>query len=145
MKSIKASPCSHHFSKKWSLKLTGEFSLKINNNNNNWLFNPLRQRWAYLQIHDFSALPRSDLRVHLPKYVYLFGLPLSSLQDPSMRNKQPVPAAYNRYDQERFKGKEGEFCVRASGHLIERLWWIENLCLSRKEVQSTAWHNCRLI
>uniref|UniRef100_A0AAY4ADR0 Parafibromin n=1 Tax=Denticeps clupeoides TaxID=299321 RepID=A0AAY4ADR0_9TELE len=28
--------------------------------------------------------------------------------DPSIRNKQPVPAAYNRYDQERFKGKEGE-------------------------------------
>ncbi|XP_032387742.1 parafibromin [Etheostoma spectabile] len=28
------------------------------------------------------------------------------LQDPSLRNKQPVPAAYNRYDQERFKGKE---------------------------------------
>ncbi|MGH0154859.1 UNVERIFIED_CONTAM: hypothetical protein FKN15_064835 [Acipenser sinensis] len=27
--------------------------------------------------------------------------------DPSLRNKQPVPAAYNRYDQERFKGKEG--------------------------------------
>uniref|UniRef100_A0A673AIX3 Parafibromin n=1 Tax=Sphaeramia orbicularis TaxID=375764 RepID=A0A673AIX3_9TELE len=27
-------------------------------------------------------------------------------QDPSLRNKQPVPAAYNRYDQERFKGKE---------------------------------------
>ncbi|KAI3374410.1 hypothetical protein L3Q82_006230 [Scortum barcoo] len=26
--------------------------------------------------------------------------------DPSLRNKQPVPAAYNRYDQERFKGKE---------------------------------------
>ncbi|KAJ8011225.1 hypothetical protein DPEC_G00055950 [Dallia pectoralis] len=26
--------------------------------------------------------------------------------DPSIRNKQPVPAAYNRYDQERFKGKE---------------------------------------
>ncbi|TNN81555.1 Parafibromin [Liparis tanakae] len=26
--------------------------------------------------------------------------------DPSQRNKQPVPAAYNRYDQERFKGKE---------------------------------------
>uniref|UniRef100_A0A3B1JLU9 Parafibromin n=1 Tax=Astyanax mexicanus TaxID=7994 RepID=A0A3B1JLU9_ASTMX len=26
--------------------------------------------------------------------------------DPSVRNKQPVPAAYNRYDQERFKGKE---------------------------------------
>lgn len=30
-------------------------------------------------------------------------------QDPSLRNKQPVPAAYNRYDQERFKGKEGDF------------------------------------
>uniref|UniRef100_A0A3Q3EYW7 Parafibromin n=1 Tax=Labrus bergylta TaxID=56723 RepID=A0A3Q3EYW7_9LABR len=27
-------------------------------------------------------------------------------QDPSLRNKQPVQAAYNRYDQERFKGKE---------------------------------------
>uniref|UniRef100_A0A671UM16 Parafibromin n=1 Tax=Sparus aurata TaxID=8175 RepID=A0A671UM16_SPAAU len=26
--------------------------------------------------------------------------------DPSLRNKQPVPTAYNRYDQERFKGKE---------------------------------------
>ncbi|XP_035392000.1 parafibromin [Electrophorus electricus] len=26
--------------------------------------------------------------------------------DPAIRNKQPVPAAYNRYDQERFKGKE---------------------------------------
>ncbi|KAG9338394.1 hypothetical protein JZ751_025798 [Albula glossodonta] len=26
--------------------------------------------------------------------------------DPSIRTKQPVPAAYNRYDQERFKGKE---------------------------------------
>uniref|UniRef100_A0AAY5F2H9 Parafibromin n=1 Tax=Electrophorus electricus TaxID=8005 RepID=A0AAY5F2H9_ELEEL len=26
--------------------------------------------------------------------------------DHSIRNKQPVPAAYNRYDQERFKGKE---------------------------------------
>uniref|UniRef100_A0A8C7USA4 Parafibromin n=1 Tax=Oncorhynchus mykiss TaxID=8022 RepID=A0A8C7USA4_ONCMY len=26
--------------------------------------------------------------------------------DQSIRNKQPVPAAYNRYDQERFKGKE---------------------------------------
>ncbi|CAL8370708.1 unnamed protein product, partial [Boreogadus saida] len=26
--------------------------------------------------------------------------------DPSARSKQPVPAAYNRYDQERFKGKE---------------------------------------
>ncbi|KAK6302367.1 hypothetical protein J4Q44_G00267220 [Coregonus suidteri] len=26
--------------------------------------------------------------------------------DPSIRIKQPVPAAYNRYDQERFKGKE---------------------------------------
>ncbi|KAG1969223.1 parafibromin [Rhinichthys klamathensis goyatoka] len=26
--------------------------------------------------------------------------------DPATRNKQPVPAAYNRYDQERFKGKE---------------------------------------
>ncbi|XP_053738979.1 parafibromin [Synchiropus splendidus] len=26
--------------------------------------------------------------------------------DPSMRSKQPVQAAYNRYDQERFKGKE---------------------------------------
>ncbi|MCJ8731974.1 hypothetical protein PDJAM_G00205650 [Pangasius djambal] len=26
--------------------------------------------------------------------------------DPTIRNKQPVPAAYNRYDQERFKGKE---------------------------------------
>lgn len=25
-----------------------------------------------------------------------------------MRTKQPIPAAYNRYDQERFKGKEGE-------------------------------------
>ena len=30
-------------------------------------------------------------------------------KDPSIRNKQPVPAAYNRYDQERFKGKEGKF------------------------------------
>ncbi|XP_028666856.1 parafibromin [Erpetoichthys calabaricus] len=28
--------------------------------------------------------------------------------DPTLRNKQPVPAAYNRYDQERFKGKEAE-------------------------------------
>ncbi|KAK1786804.1 hypothetical protein P4O66_017199 [Electrophorus voltai] len=27
-------------------------------------------------------------------------------KDPAIRNKQPVPAAYNRYDQERFKGKE---------------------------------------
>ncbi|KAL1279790.1 hypothetical protein QQF64_014390, partial [Cirrhinus molitorella] len=26
--------------------------------------------------------------------------------DPAIRSKQPVPAAYNRYDQERFKGKE---------------------------------------
>ncbi|TRY66109.1 hypothetical protein DNTS_035594 [Danionella cerebrum] len=26
--------------------------------------------------------------------------------DPAIRNKQPIPAAYNRYDQERFKGKE---------------------------------------
>ncbi|XP_036133257.1 parafibromin isoform X2 [Molossus molossus] len=26
--------------------------------------------------------------------------------DPTLRTKQPVPAAYNRYDQERFKGKE---------------------------------------
>lgn len=25
-----------------------------------------------------------------------------------MRTKQPIPAAYNRYDQERFKGKEGK-------------------------------------
>uniref|UniRef100_A0A9J7Z7N2 Parafibromin n=1 Tax=Cyprinus carpio carpio TaxID=630221 RepID=A0A9J7Z7N2_CYPCA len=30
----------------------------------------------------------------------------SSGKDPAIRNKQPVPAAYNRYDQERFKGKE---------------------------------------
>uniref|UniRef100_A0A8D3DZ62 Parafibromin n=1 Tax=Scophthalmus maximus TaxID=52904 RepID=A0A8D3DZ62_SCOMX len=30
----------------------------------------------------------------------------NTTQDPSLRNKQPVPAAYNRYDQERFKGKE---------------------------------------
>ncbi|KAJ8357233.1 hypothetical protein SKAU_G00200270 [Synaphobranchus kaupii] len=30
----------------------------------------------------------------------------NATQDPSIRNKQPVPAAYNRYDQERFKGKE---------------------------------------
>ncbi|ELW68065.1 Parafibromin [Tupaia chinensis] len=27
--------------------------------------------------------------------------------DPTLRTKQPIPAAYNRYDQERFKGKEG--------------------------------------
>ncbi|KAB0343685.1 hypothetical protein FD754_020611 [Muntiacus muntjak] len=26
--------------------------------------------------------------------------------DPTLRTKQPIPAAYNRYDQERFKGKE---------------------------------------
>uniref|UniRef100_A0A8C8CGW8 Paf1 complex subunit Cdc73 N-terminal domain-containing protein n=1 Tax=Oncorhynchus tshawytscha TaxID=74940 RepID=A0A8C8CGW8_ONCTS len=30
----------------------------------------------------------------------------TTLVDQSIRNKQPVPAAYNRYDQERFKGKE---------------------------------------
>lgn len=30
------------------------------------------------------------------------------LQDPTLRTKQPIPAAYNRYDQERFKGKEGK-------------------------------------
>lgn len=29
-------------------------------------------------------------------------------QDPTLRTKQPIPAAYNRYDQERFKGKEGK-------------------------------------
>uniref|UniRef100_A0A8C4SJF6 Parafibromin n=1 Tax=Erpetoichthys calabaricus TaxID=27687 RepID=A0A8C4SJF6_ERPCA len=32
----------------------------------------------------------------------------NATQDPTLRNKQPVPAAYNRYDQERFKGKEAE-------------------------------------
>ncbi|KAG7269853.1 hypothetical protein CRUP_032811 [Coryphaenoides rupestris] len=32
--------------------------------------------------------------------------PNAAQVDPSTRNKQPVPAAYNRYDQERFKGKE---------------------------------------
>ncbi|KAG2461254.1 CDC73 protein, partial [Polypterus senegalus] len=35
----------------------------------------------------------------------------SSGKDPTLRNKQPVPAAYNRYDQERFKGKEGPATV----------------------------------
>lgn len=37
-------------------------------------------------------------------FIYLF-------QDPTLRNKQPIPAAYNRYDQERFKGKEGKLIV----------------------------------
>lgn len=38
--------------------------------------------------------------------------PLFNLfQDPTLRNKQPIPAAYNRYDQERFKGKEGKLIV----------------------------------
>ncbi|CAL8310761.1 parafibromin [Gadus morhua] len=32
--------------------------------------------------------------------------PNATQVDPSARSKQPVPAAYNRYDQERFKGKE---------------------------------------
>uniref|UniRef100_A0A3B3THI6 Parafibromin n=1 Tax=Paramormyrops kingsleyae TaxID=1676925 RepID=A0A3B3THI6_9TELE len=32
--------------------------------------------------------------------------PNTTQVDPSERNKPPVPAAYNRYDQERFKGKE---------------------------------------
>ncbi|XP_012520587.1 PREDICTED: parafibromin [Propithecus coquereli] len=30
----------------------------------------------------------------------------STGKDPTLRTKQPIPAAYNRYDQERFKGKE---------------------------------------
>ncbi|KAI1236599.1 hypothetical protein IHE44_0014852 [Lamprotornis superbus] len=32
--------------------------------------------------------------------------PNTAPTDPTLRNKQPIPAAYNRYDQERFKGKE---------------------------------------
>ncbi|EPY80038.1 hypothetical protein CB1_000874005 [Camelus ferus] len=32
----------------------------------------------------------------------------STGKDPTLRTKQPIPAAYNRYDQERFKGKEGK-------------------------------------
>ncbi|KAG8132770.1 hypothetical protein E2320_010612, partial [Naja naja] len=32
--------------------------------------------------------------------------PNTAPMDPTLRNKQPIPAAYNRYDQERFKGKE---------------------------------------
>ncbi|KAI4885505.1 hypothetical protein NFI96_033719 [Prochilodus magdalenae] len=35
--------------------------------------------------------------------------------DPSIRNKQPVPAAYNRYDQERFKGKEENHACNSKG------------------------------
>ncbi|XP_055480376.1 parafibromin [Psammomys obesus] len=32
--------------------------------------------------------------------------PNAATVDPTLRTKQPIPAAYNRYDQERFKGKE---------------------------------------
>lgn len=41
------------------------------------------------------------------------------MQDPSLRNKQPVPAAYNRYDQERFKGKEGDSALWFPLHVLQ--------------------------
>ncbi|KAG8514665.1 Parafibromin [Galemys pyrenaicus] len=38
----------------------------------------------------------------------------STGKDPTLRTKQPIPAAYNRYDQERFKGKEGKHIKSSS-------------------------------
>ncbi|KAJ6656222.1 hypothetical protein lerEdw1_004012 [Lerista edwardsae] len=53
------------------------------------------------------GLPPVHVSIKRPPLVLKFILPLLvKYKDPTLRNKQPIPAAYNRYDQERFKGKE---------------------------------------
>nr|XP_060499194.1 parafibromin [Panthera onca] len=53
---------------------------------------------ARLEGHKEGIVQTEQIRINM--YLLIF------LQDPTLRTKQPIPAAYNRYDQERFKGKE---------------------------------------
>uniref|UniRef100_A0A3Q3XA20 Parafibromin n=1 Tax=Mola mola TaxID=94237 RepID=A0A3Q3XA20_MOLML len=64
----------------------------------------------------------------------------NTTQDPSLRNKQPVPAAYNRYDQERFKGKE-----ETEGFKIDTMGTYHGMTLKSVTVRSLVHVNFNLI
>lgn len=67
---------------------------------------PTKMNWFYTLEQFLVTLHEIQKSSNTLQYVLqmLFNL----FQDPTLRNKQPIPAAYNRYDQERFKGKEGK-------------------------------------
>uniref|UniRef100_A0A8C2BB40 Ro60, Y RNA binding protein n=1 Tax=Cyprinus carpio TaxID=7962 RepID=A0A8C2BB40_CYPCA len=56
--------------------------------------------------------------------------------DPAIRNKQAVPAAYNRYDQERFKGKE-----ETEGFKIDTMGTYHGMTLKSVTVSSYCLKN----
>uniref|UniRef100_A0A669DLQ6 Cell division cycle 73, Paf1/RNA polymerase II complex component, homolog (S. cerevisiae) n=1 Tax=Oreochromis niloticus TaxID=8128 RepID=A0A669DLQ6_ORENI len=60
----------------------------------------------------------------------------NTTQDPSLRNKQPVPAAYNRYDQERFKGKE-----ETEGFKIDTMGTYHGMTLKSVTVRNNFLHS----
>ncbi|KAF5914021.1 hypothetical protein HPG69_010179 [Diceros bicornis minor] len=63
--------------------------------------------------------------------------------DPTLRTKQPIPAAYNRYDQERFKGKEGNkssLCIETEGFKIDTMGTYHGMTLKSVTV---SYFDCR--
>uniref|UniRef100_A0A2K6TTA8 Cell division cycle 73 n=1 Tax=Saimiri boliviensis boliviensis TaxID=39432 RepID=A0A2K6TTA8_SAIBB len=59
--------------------------------------------------------------------------PSAAPVDPTLRTKQPIPAAYNRYDQERFKGKE-----ETEGFKIDTMGTYHGMTLKSVTVISQA-------
>uniref|UniRef100_A0A674HEB0 Parafibromin n=1 Tax=Taeniopygia guttata TaxID=59729 RepID=A0A674HEB0_TAEGU len=64
--------------------------------------------------------------------------PNTAPTDPTLRNKQPIPAAYNRYDQERFKGKE-----ETEGFKIDTMGTYHGMTLKSVTVHLLEKHKLR--